>query len=96
MARNTSVSLGDHFTAFIDQQVGSGRYATASDVVRAALRLLEREQQMNWLRGKIAEADADYRAGNVIEVDDRFWDDLEQEVSDRAARGEKPSDEVLP
>jgi antitoxin ParD1/3/4 len=41
MARNTSVSLGDHFAAFIDEQVRSGRYATASDVVRAGLRLLE-------------------------------------------------------
>jgi antitoxin ParD1/3/4 len=35
MARNTSVSLGDHFTTFIDMQVQAGRYGSASDVVRA-------------------------------------------------------------
>ena len=38
MARNTSVSLGDHFATFIDAQVQAGRYGSASDVVRAGLR----------------------------------------------------------
>lgn len=41
MARNTSISLGDHFVTFIDAQVQAGRYGSASDVVRAGLRLLE-------------------------------------------------------
>ena len=44
MPRNTSMSLGDHFAQFIDTQVESGRYASASDVVRAGLRLLEEHE----------------------------------------------------
>ena len=44
MNRNTSVSLGEHFTAFIEAQVGQGRYNSASDVMRAALRLLEGQE----------------------------------------------------
>lgn len=54
MARNTSVSLGDHFAGFVDQQVESGRYDSVSDVVRAGLRLLEdREAQNAALRAEL-------------------------------------------
>lgn len=44
MARNTSISLEDHFAQFIDRQVEGGRYGSASDVVRAGLRLLEERE----------------------------------------------------
>lgn len=41
MAQNTSISLDDHFSDFLSQEVSSGRYRSASEVVRAGLRLLE-------------------------------------------------------
>jgi len=44
MAKNTSIILGDHFDVFIDNQVKTGRYSSASEVVRAALRLFEIEE----------------------------------------------------
>ncbi len=44
MNRNTSVALGPHFVSFIDAQIQGGRYSTASDVVRAGLRLLEEHE----------------------------------------------------
>ena len=44
MSRNTSISLGDHFVDFVDGKVQEGRYGSASDVVRAGLRLLEEHE----------------------------------------------------
>ncbi len=44
MARNTSISLGDHFENFVDSKVLTGRFKNASEVVRAGLRLLEEEE----------------------------------------------------
>jgi len=43
MGRNTSILLGDHFEEFISKEVSSGKYSSASEVVRTALRLLEAE-----------------------------------------------------
>jgi antitoxin ParD1/3/4 len=59
MAKNTSFVLGDHFVAFVDAQVAEGRYASASDVVRAGLRLLqERETRLAVLRHALVEGEA--------------------------------------
>jgi antitoxin ParD1/3/4 len=58
VGRVTSFSLGEHFTRFIEAQVKQGRYGNASDVMRAALRLLEeREARMNALRGALVEGE---------------------------------------
>ena len=58
MRRDTSITLGDHFADFVDQQVGGGRYGSASDVVRAGLRLLEeQEARLEALRAALIEGE---------------------------------------
>ena len=44
MGKNTSISIGNHFEEFIQNEVKSGKYGSVSEVIRSALRLLEREE----------------------------------------------------
>ncbi|MBK8676285.1 MAG: type II toxin-antitoxin system ParD family antitoxin [Cellvibrionales bacterium] len=75
MAKNTSISLGEHFDGFIAHQLKSGRYGSASEVVRAALRLLENsESKRDALRRMLNEGEqsglTDYNyAAFIAELD---------------------------
>ena len=44
MAKNTSILLGDYFENFISQQIKSGKFSSASEVIRSALRVFEHEE----------------------------------------------------
>jgi antitoxin ParD1/3/4 len=58
MSKNTSFSIGEHFSEFVEEQVREGRYSSASDVVRAALRLLEEhETKLAALRAALIEGE---------------------------------------
>jgi antitoxin ParD1/3/4 len=58
MQKNTSVTLGKYFEEFIAQQIKTGRYASASEVVREGLRFLEeREVKLNALRRALIEGE---------------------------------------
>ena len=58
MSKNTSITLGDHFTKFIESQLAEGRYGSTSDVVRAGLRLLEdHETKLAALRAALIEGE---------------------------------------
>ena len=59
MSKSTSFSLGEHFNGFIEHQVSVGRFGSASDVVRAGLRLLEEQEvKLATLRAALAEGEA--------------------------------------
>ena len=54
MPRNTSVTLGEHFDAFVNQKIAEGRFQSVSEVVRAGLRRLEEDEvKLKALRAKL-------------------------------------------
>ncbi|SDL97279.1 antitoxin ParD1/3/4 [Modicisalibacter muralis] len=58
MQKNTSITLGQHFDAFIAGQLKTGRYSSTSEVVRAGLRLLEEsETRLTTLRKLLKEGE---------------------------------------
>lgn len=58
MSKNTSVTLGAHFDEFIGKQLQTGRYGSASEVIRAGLRVLEdSESKLETLRNLLDEGE---------------------------------------
>jgi antitoxin ParD1/3/4 len=63
----TSLSLGEHWESFIKREVTSGRYGSASEVVRDALRCMEeRNARLAALRAHLAEGEAQAVAGDFV------------------------------
>jgi len=84
---NTSLTLGPHWEKFVKRQIASGRYASASEVVRAALRELEdRGNRLKALQGHLAEGAAQAREGKFVELS---VDDVLKRARKRAARSAK-------
>lgn len=83
----TSLTLGPHWEKFVKRQVASGRYASASDVVRAALRELEeRGKRLEALRQHLDEGVRQAKRGEFV---DFSVGDVVDRAKKRAQRSEK-------
>ncbi len=64
----TSLSLGEHWETFIRKEIATGRYGSASEVVRDALRTLEeRKAKLEALRTHLALGALQAREGQFVE-----------------------------
>lgn len=63
----TSLSLGEHWEVFIRNEVASGRYGSASEVVRDALRHMEEHNsKLAALRAHLSEGKAQAPGGEFV------------------------------
>tara|TARA_R110000850_G_scaffold137177_12_gene258379 strand:- start:1103 stop:1324 length:222 start_codon:yes stop_codon:yes gene_type:complete len=72
------MTLGNHFDGFIAQQIADGRYASASEVIRAGLRMLEvNEQKLMTLRRMLEDGE---NSGVAQYSYDSFMQELDDEL----------------
>ncbi|MGP5562425.1 type II toxin-antitoxin system ParD family antitoxin [Vreelandella alkaliphila] len=79
----TSLSLGEHWEIFIRNEVSSGRYGSASEVVRDALRAMEeRKSKLEALRTHLAQGAEQARTGEFVDdfSMDALINDLDSET----------------
>ena len=79
----TSLSLGEHWETFIKNEISSGRYGSASEVVRDALRAMEeRKSRLDALRAHLSQGAQQARAGDFVDgfSMDSLIDDLDNEA----------------
>ncbi len=77
MQRNTSVILGAHFAEFVEDKISEGRFESASEAVRAGLRLLEVDE------AKLEQLKADLKKGKDSGISKRTPKDIRQAVLDK-------------
>ena len=88
MSRTTSFTLGDYFEGLIAQEVASGRYSNASEVMRESLRLFderkkERDGKMEALRAILLRSE---ESGNAEPFD---LDRIKAAVRTHVAKGNR-------
>ena len=85
---NTSLSLGEHWESFIKKQIANGRYGSASEVVRDALRDMEvRESKLAALRAHLDEGARQANAGEFVDdfSVEKLIEELDAELVDRTS-----------
>jgi antitoxin ParD1/3/4 len=70
MSRNTSITLGEHYSDFLKNKINQGRFQSASEAVRAGLNLLEeQEMKLDLLRETLATGEAELNKGQKCDGD---------------------------
>jgi antitoxin ParD1/3/4 len=91
-----NVSLTPELEAMIRQQVDSGRYYNASEVVREALRLLDEHQRIQHFRSLLAVGLEQAQRGEFVEFTPEWIEGLDRGVDERFRWGDEPNPDVCP
>ena len=92
-----SIRLTPETETLIQEKVDSGRYATAEEVIEAAIRLLdEQERRLRWLRAELAIGEEQERRGELIELTAERFEAIKRQARENARAGKPIKDAVKP
>jgi len=91
-----NVNLTPRLEAMVRQKVEAGLYNNASEVVRAALRLMDEQDRMEQLRAAVALAEGQVRRGEIVEWTPDLMERLKRQATENARQGKPIPDEVKP
>jgi antitoxin ParD1/3/4 len=91
-----NVSLTPQLEAMIRAKVESGMYNNASEVVREALRIMEREEKLHRLRGEVQLGFDQLDRGERIPFTSQTMERLRREAEENTRLGKPVSDVVKP
>jgi antitoxin ParD1/3/4 len=80
-----NASLTPELEKIVAERVTSGRYASASEVIREALRLLEERDQLNQLREEVRLGLEQLGQGRHQPLDDQALERIKRQGPERAA-----------
>ena len=90
------VALDPQLADLVRRKVDDGLYPSAEAVVREALRLLDENDRLAYLRAALAKADAQIDRGEGIEWTPELMDELSREAHELFERGVQPNPDVCP
>jgi antitoxin ParD1/3/4 len=89
-----NIYFGEHFDKFVRDQIATGRYANASEVVRDGVRRLEDDLKLQELRRLIARAEEDIANGNTSEWTPELKEQIRQQAIEASRQGRPIPDHV--
>lgn len=91
-----AITLSPETEAMVRQKVAAGRFASADEVIQAAVMLLDDHDRLEYLRRLVDEADQQVRDGKTMEWTPELRQRLRAEAEEMVRQGIPPDPDVCP
>lgn len=78
-----NISLPDHLKDYVDEQVNSGKYTSASEYVRELVRTDQKKRERERIEIQVLEG---LRSGEAMDITPKMWAELRQKLRSRRKR----------
>jgi len=91
-----NVVLTPEMEALVQRKLNTGDYNNPSQVMQAALQLLDERDRARRLNAALDRGDEQFRRGEVFEWTPELRDEMKQEAAEMARLGQRPNPDVCP